>query len=155
MSNSLQPHGLQHTRPLPHHLLSLPRWSSFPLCCWCYPTISSSGSLQHPHDHGSRLRYKWYVMNIYSPFLFLSRKCTCGYFKLTFISKTVHIKSWLNWIIDQSIWLCVRSILEPGPRWQDLQLFHCLFWVLVLQINFSVWTMRLFTLNEGFLTLAL
>ena len=42
MSNSLQPHGLQHTRlPCPS---PTPRAcsNSCPLCRWCHPTISSS-----------------------------------------------------------------------------------------------------------------
>ena len=45
MSNSLQPHGLQHTR------LSCPSLSpgvclnSYPLSWWCHPTISSSVTL--------------------------------------------------------------------------------------------------------------
>ena len=42
MSNSLQPHGLQHARlPCP---LPTPRAcsNSCPLCRWCHPTISSS-----------------------------------------------------------------------------------------------------------------
>ena len=45
MSNSLQPHGLQHTR-LPCPSLS-PRVcsNSCPLSRWCHPTISSSAAL--------------------------------------------------------------------------------------------------------------
>ena len=45
MSNSLWPHGLQHTRP-PCPSLS-PRVCSnlFPLSRWCHPTISSSATL--------------------------------------------------------------------------------------------------------------
>ena len=42
MSNSLQSHELQHTRLL---CPSLSPWvcsNSYPLCWWCYPTISSS-----------------------------------------------------------------------------------------------------------------
>ena len=41
MSNSLQPHGLQHAR-LPCSTVSPRVWSnSCPLSWWCYPTISS------------------------------------------------------------------------------------------------------------------
>ena len=42
MSNLLQHHGLQHTRPL--HPSPFPRvcWNSCPLSQWCCPTISSS-----------------------------------------------------------------------------------------------------------------
>ena len=42
MSNSLRPHGLQHTRP--PSLLPTPRVysNSCPLSWWCHPTISSS-----------------------------------------------------------------------------------------------------------------
>ena len=42
MSNSLQPHGLQHSRP-PHPSLTSRVYSnSCPLSWWCHPTISSS-----------------------------------------------------------------------------------------------------------------
>ena len=44
MSNSLRPHGLQHTSfSCPHYLLELS--DSCPLSWWCYLTISSSDSL--------------------------------------------------------------------------------------------------------------
>ena len=45
MSNSLWPHGLQHTRP--HHPSLSPGVcpSLCPLNGWCYPTISSSATL--------------------------------------------------------------------------------------------------------------
>ena len=42
MSNSLQPHGLQHTRPpCPSPTLGVYS-NSWPLSQWCHPTISSS-----------------------------------------------------------------------------------------------------------------
>ena len=40
MSDSLRPHGLQHTRLAYHQLLAYS--NSCPLCWWCHPTISSS-----------------------------------------------------------------------------------------------------------------
>ena len=50
MTNSLQPHGLQHTR-LPCLSLS-PRvcWNSCSLNQWCYPTISSSVTFLFCHQ---------------------------------------------------------------------------------------------------------
>ena len=42
LSDSLQHHGLQHTRPPIHHQLSGVHSNSCPLSQWCYPTISSS-----------------------------------------------------------------------------------------------------------------
>ena len=42
VSNSLQPHGLQHARlPRPSPFPGV-CWNSCPLSCWCHPTISSS-----------------------------------------------------------------------------------------------------------------
>ena len=42
MSNSLQPHGLQHARlPCPSPILGVYS-NSYPLSWWCHPTISSS-----------------------------------------------------------------------------------------------------------------
>ena len=42
MSNSLEPHELQHTRPPCPSPTSRVHPSPCPLCWWCYPTISSS-----------------------------------------------------------------------------------------------------------------
>ena len=42
MSNSLQPHGLQHTRPPVHHHTPGAYSNSCPLSRWWHPTISSS-----------------------------------------------------------------------------------------------------------------
>ena len=42
MSNSLQPHGLQHTRPPCPSITPGAYSDSCPLSQWCYPTISSS-----------------------------------------------------------------------------------------------------------------
>ena len=42
MSNSLQPHGLQHTRLLCPSPTSRACSNSFPLSRWCHPTTSSS-----------------------------------------------------------------------------------------------------------------
>ena len=49
VSNSLQPHGLQHAR-LPCPLPTPGACSnSYPLSQWCHPTISSSVSSSHPN----------------------------------------------------------------------------------------------------------
>ena len=42
MSDSLQPHGLQHTRPPCPSPTPRVYSNSYPLCWWCHPTISSS-----------------------------------------------------------------------------------------------------------------
>ena len=42
VSNSLQPHGLQHARPPCPSPTPRVYSNSCPLRCWCYPTISSS-----------------------------------------------------------------------------------------------------------------
>ena len=42
MSDLLQPYGLQHTRLLCPSQPPRVGWNSWPLCWWCYPTISSS-----------------------------------------------------------------------------------------------------------------
>ena len=42
MSDSLQPHGLQHTRPLCPSPTPGVYSNSYPLSHWCHPTISSS-----------------------------------------------------------------------------------------------------------------
>ena len=42
MSNSLQPHGLQHTRPPCPSQTPWVYSNSCTLSCWCHPTISSS-----------------------------------------------------------------------------------------------------------------
>ena len=44
MSDSLWPHGLQHTRLLCPSLSPRVCSNSCPLCQWCYPTISSSAA---------------------------------------------------------------------------------------------------------------
>ena len=44
MSDSLRPHGPQHTRPLPHHLPKVCP-NSCPLLWWCHPVISSFDTL--------------------------------------------------------------------------------------------------------------
>ena len=42
VSNSLRPHGLQHTRPPCPSPTPGVYWNSWPLSQWCHPTISSS-----------------------------------------------------------------------------------------------------------------
>ena len=42
MSNSVQPHGLQHARPPCPSPIPRAYWNSCPLSQWCHPTISSS-----------------------------------------------------------------------------------------------------------------
>ena len=42
VSNSLWPHGLQHTRPPCPSATPGVYWNSWPLSQWCHPTISSS-----------------------------------------------------------------------------------------------------------------
>ena len=42
VSNSLRPHGLQHTRPPCPSPTPRVYWNSCPLSRWCHPTISSS-----------------------------------------------------------------------------------------------------------------
>ena len=42
MSNTLRPHGLQHTKPLCPSQISRACSNSCPLSQWCHPTISSS-----------------------------------------------------------------------------------------------------------------
>ena len=59
MSNSLWPHGLQHTRlfcpPLSPGVCS----DSCPLSCWCYLTISSSASPAPFAFSFPRIRFQW------------------------------------------------------------------------------------------------
>ena len=47
MSDSLRPHGLQHTRPLCPSPTARVYPNSCPLSQWCYPTISSSVVSSH------------------------------------------------------------------------------------------------------------
>ena len=49
VSNSLRPHGLQHTRPLCPSPTPGAHSNSYPLSRWCHPTISSSVILFSSH----------------------------------------------------------------------------------------------------------
>ena len=87
MSDSLQPHGLQHAR-LPCHSPSLRVCSnSCPLSRWCHPTISSSvtpsppalnvslrwflyGHIEKVHYFNSPFNHFWYIWTLFFQIIF-------------------------------------------------------------------------------------
>ena len=107
MSNSLQPHGLQHTRP--PCLSPTPRVcsNSYPLSWWCHPTISSSCSLLEK----CKSKLQWDITSYQSEWPSSKSLQTINFWRECGEKGTL-FHCWWECKLIQPLWKTVRGFLK-------------------------------------------
>ena len=109
MSNSLWPHGLQHTRPCCPSPTPRVYSNSCPLSRWCQPTISSSVSPSPPAFNLSQNQglFQWSVLLIRWP------KYWSFSFNISPSNEYSRLISFrMDWLDLLAVWVTVKSLLQ-------------------------------------------